>query len=157
MKIARHHIRSIVSGAGAGVVSTIVMTVPIAISARCGLIDRIPPEEVTARVAETALDDQQIPEPVISAVWPFTHLAYGALCGVLYRCVPRSLRPDRMGTGVVYGVGIWTANYFGYLPMLHLYPPPQRDAPARPIVMILAHMLFGAVLARLSPCPRRRR
>ena len=154
---ADHHrrIRSLLVGSLAGIASTAVMSVPIVIGDRVGLIDRMPPEVVHDQVIERATEETDVAPPANAAVWTVSHLAYGAVCGALYEAIPGSLRPDRLVTGVLYGLIVWAVGYLGYLPALHLYPSVKRDSGTRSAIMIGAHILFGGTLAGLTSLRRR--
>ena len=41
-------------------------------------------------------------------------------------------------------------SYSGWLPALHLMPPPEQDRPGRQPSMVAAHVVYGAVLGALS-------
>ncbi len=43
-------------------------------------------------------------------------------------------------TIVLFGVVFWI------IPLLGLMPPPDRDRPGRPVVMVLAHVVYGLTL-----------
>jgi hypothetical protein len=48
-------------------------------------------------------------------------------------------------------------SYQGWIPALGIMPPASEDRPDRPRVMLLAHLVYGAILgnivARRSPPP----
>jgi hypothetical protein len=56
----------------------------------------------------------------------------------------------RIAIGAVYGAAIWATMYGHVLPALGLMAPPERDRPGRPIVMLAAHLVYGAALGALT-------
>jgi hypothetical protein len=51
-----------------------------------------------------------------------------------------------MLVGIAYGTAIWATGYLGWVPALELMPPGPDDRRQRPLVMVVAHWLYGAVL-----------
>lgn len=48
----------------------------------------------------------------------------------------------------------WLVNYGGWIPVLGILPPPHRDRTDRQATMIVAHLVYGAVLGALAaPAP----
>jgi NAD(P)-dependent dehydrogenase (short-subunit alcohol dehydrogenase family) len=74
------------------------------------------------------------------------HFGFGASMGLLYGLLPERAR-TRAGGGS-FGLAVWAANYAGWLPQVGLMPEPSRDRMGRPTAMIVAHLVFGRVLAR---------
>ena len=56
--------------------------------------------------------------------------------------------------GVVYGLGVWAVSYKGWIPALGILPPPERDQPGRPVIMVAAHVVYGLVLGALVRAPK---
>ena len=50
---------------------------------------------------------------------------------------------------LVAAIGSFLGTIVGVLPGLKVMPPPQRDNPGRPPVMILVHVVYGATLGWL--------
>ncbi len=76
------------------------------------------------------------------------HFGFGGAAGAAYRALTDRLGPDRanVATGIAFGLAVWAATYKVAFPPLHLMPPPERDRPGRARTMILAHVVYGAVL-----------
>jgi hypothetical protein len=72
------------------------------------------------------------------------HLAYGAATGALLGLAAE--RP-RVATGAAYGVLIWAASYFGWVPALRLLKPANAHPQRRNLLMIAAHLVWGGVTA----------
>jgi hypothetical protein len=57
---------------------------------------------------------------------------------------------------VVTGLAVWAVSYQGWIPALGILPKASEDRPARPAVMVTAHVVYGAVLGALEERLRRR-
>ncbi len=75
------------------------------------------------------------------------HFAYGTTVGALY--VPFScIMPGRdLPKGLVFGVLVWAGSYLGWLPITGLLSPATRHPAARNALMIVAHLVWGTVIA----------
>jgi hypothetical protein len=82
------------------------------------------------------------------------HLGFGAVTGAAYALAPRIGPP--VLRGVVTALGVWAVSYQGWVPALGILPKASEDRPARPAVMIAAHVVYGAVLGGLEDRLRRR-
>ncbi len=139
--------RRMLHGALAGVIGTIVMTIPIPASQRLHLLHTPPPVEISANVARRTwlLPDRS--HRAFPIVWIGAHLGYGATCGIVYRLVRRFLPHSRPLAGLMFGFGVWAVSYLGVVPALRLYPWPTDDSRPRQIVMFVAHGIFGVTIA----------
>jgi hypothetical protein len=52
--------------------------------------------------------------------------------------------------GAGAGAAFWAINYWVVAPISGLMPPPDRDRPDRPLVMLIAHLVWGAISAVLG-------
>ena len=59
--------------------------------------------------------------------------------------------------GLGFGSALWAFNYIVAAPALDLFPPPWKDRPGRPPVMLAANALFGLVTAHAGRHERTRR
>ncbi len=60
------------------------------------------------------------------------------------------VRAQGVGSGVAFGVALYSGSYLGWLPALGLNPSEQGRPNARSGAMLLAHVVFGAVLGGFS-------
>lgn len=134
------------AGAIGGLLATVPMTLAMgALYRRLPQEERypLPPREITQNLlqkveADALLDEEQHVE--LSLV---SHFGYGALAGALYPATrQRVAHPLVYGSG--YGVAIWAASYFGWIPALHILPPPHRHPANRRRLMIAVHLVWGA-------------
>ena len=140
--------------ATAGAIATVAMSTVMVAGDRSGLMGEQPP----TLVSRHALRKLGIGKPRQDGprLAPLAHLGFGAAGGTLFG-LSRRLVPDlpRYLHGVLFGLGVWAVSYKGWIPALRILPPPERDRPGRPVVMVAAHVVYGLVLARLVQVPRR--
>jgi hypothetical protein len=112
-----------------------------------GLLNSQPPARITAALLD-ALGVQQRRGAVLGVSTTLLHLGFGASVGGVFALLHRSLRLPLLPAvqGVVYGGVVWVASYAGWIPALGILPPPMHDRPGRPVAMIAAHGVYGAVL-----------
>jgi hypothetical protein len=133
-----------VQGAAAGVAGTVAMTlVMYQLHRRLPPAERypLPPREITERAAGALghADQRTLPDASLNA-----HLAYGAVTGALLGLV--APRPG-VATGAAYGVFVWAASYFGWIPLLRVLKPANLHPRRRNLLMIAAHLVWGVATA----------
>ncbi len=135
-----------IRGSGAGALATVAMSVPILLARRSGLIDREPPHEITDTLTSRA--GLSLGGSELDVASTLAHLGFGATAGAVFAVATRRVggRRRRIGLGVLYGVGIWALAYPGILPRLGLVRTARQAGPARDLVMLAAHLVFGAIL-----------
>lgn len=139
--------QSTLLGAIGGVVGTTTMSAAMLAAKRAGLVGRLPPERITQRAFFKGLRRRHKRTKNVTAT--LLHFAFGAVggagFGVLQQYLPRAV--PRPLAGIAYGTMIWLVSYGGWIPALRLMPPVHRDRPDRPVVMVLAHWIYGATMA----------
>jgi hypothetical protein len=137
-----------IDGASGGAIATVAMSAVMIAGDRTGLMGEQPPTTIT----RFALGQAGVGRPSMAAslIAPFMHLAFGASGGVVFGLL-RRLVPGVPGglLGVTFGLAIWAVSYKGWIPALGILPPPEDDRSGRPIVMVVAHVVYGLVLGRL--------
>lgn len=138
-------------GAGAGVVSTLAMSALMYGAQRAGFTGKLPPKKITQRALERLRAPRS--RAADQAATFAGHLSYGSACGAFYNRSLRGrlLKNRPVAEGMLFGGLVWVVSYFGWVPALRIMPPPTKDRPGRSITMLLAHLVFGAVLGKLSP------
>jgi hypothetical protein len=133
-----------------GVVATVVMSVAMLGARRAGLIEDLPPELITLAALDGA-GAHKPDERTQDALAALLHMGFGSAAGALFGLSYRLARLPipAVAQGVVYGGLVWLASYAGWVPALGIMPPPARDEPRRPVVMVLAHWVYGGVLGAL--------
>lgn len=135
-----------VIGGGAG---TLVMTAAI-LTGEWLFRFRTPPKEITRNVLWRIGMPRAGSGATAGVIWVVAHEAYGMACGVGYALVRPRLPASRYAAGLMFGGAVWAVGYLGYLPALGLYPSPDEDRRSRTSVMVIAHAVFGVVLADME-------
>ncbi len=138
-------------GAVAGVVGTVAMSALMLAAGRVGLLGRQPPQAIAERAVQVGTGER-VPAPVGRALGVLTHLAFGGGAGVGYALLPRRLPPPVRGCS--WALAIYTAAYQGWVPALGALPPAEKDRRDRVAVMVLAHLVYGTVLAKTEQALR---
>lgn len=126
-------------GALAGLSATMAMT-----AAMRGLSKRLPygegyplpPRELTERLLPAS--DRSLPTLTV-----LSHFGYGAVAGALYGALTERYQKH----GIAYGLSVWAASYLGWIPGLQILKPATRHPAHRDLLMIAAHVVWGAALA----------
>ncbi len=120
----------------------------------------LPPQQITAKAARRIGLSANTP---MTPAWEFktylAHFAYGALAGSAFQQIAsrRDGTSAALAKGSAFGLAVWTLSYLGYLPALRILPPATRHPPKRNALMIVAHLIWGSVLALLVSRSARRR
>lgn len=110
----------------------------------------LPPREITMTVAEGAGVGRLLGERGRRELTLLGHFAYGALAGAAYGPLTRRWDAHPAVKGTVFGLGLWAASYAGWLPAVGIFPPPQREPARRNLLMIAAHVVWGAATGVLA-------
>lgn len=145
-----------VCGAAAGLVATVPMTVVME-ALRAALPAeqhrRMPPREIVDRTIDKTIENTgegaQLDRKDRVALTTLAHLAFGAAAGAIYGATVDRRRSSVLN-GVAYGLGVWAIAYGVGLPSLGLHPAAARDTNDRNEVLVASHMVWGAVLGKLT-------
>jgi putative membrane protein len=141
----------ILAGAVSGLAATAPMTIAMeTLFAELPLHQRqpLPPRGITMRLAQGMGIKHELNEPQRKALTLASHFSYGAAMGGLYASTVQPHLPGPLG-GAAFGLGVWAANYLGLLPATNLYPHAAHSARERNLLMIAAHVIWGASLGAL--------
>ena len=146
------------AGAVAGTLATGLMSAVMLGAKRIGLMGEMPPEKITARFLDR-LGWTSRSSRTQDLMATITHVGFGAAAGSLFAILERRLRPPAppVLAGVGFATGVWLVSYQGWVPALGIMAPPSRDRPGRPQSMLVAHLVFGAVLGALLGRPPKER
>ncbi|MBA3868933.1 MAG: DUF1440 domain-containing protein [Anaerolineae bacterium] len=132
----------------AGVISTTAMTVVMQ-----QLFSRLPPDEQyplppeeIATIAEVKVLGRTLNSEQHMAWTVFSHFGYGMTLAGIYSWIAERLPFTPIVSGVLYGLLVWAGSYMGWLPAFHVLRPATEFPPARRRLMIIAHIVWGAVL-----------
>lgn len=145
----RKDLMAVIDGGISGFIATLVMSVEMIGARRMGLMGVQPPERLSEDLLHAVgiHHNKEITQDLLAAV---LHLGFGssmgALFGVLHRRFP--LRKRAPLQGMVFGTALWAISYKGWIPALGVLPPPEHDRPDRPLVMVLAHWIYGGTLGK---------
>jgi putative membrane protein len=114
---------------------------------------RMPPREIVDQTVEKTVEHTgqgaELDQRDRAALATITHFAFGAAAGALYGAVVDSRRSSVL-KGVAYGLTVWALAYGVGLPSLGLHPAATRDTTDRNEVLIASHLVWGAVLGKLT-------
>jgi uncharacterized membrane protein YagU involved in acid resistance len=74
----------------------------------------------------------------------FSHFGYGAAAGALFAAI---LPRGGVLAGATYGTGVWVGSYLGWIPSVRILVSAVRHPAQRNILMIAAHLVWGAAMA----------
>jgi uncharacterized membrane protein YagU involved in acid resistance len=103
----------------------------------------LPPREVAEGLAVKAGVNRELSEAQIQNLALLLHFGYGAVTGAVFGLVAPRQRGAAMGAGALFGLGVWTVSYLGWLPALGVRHSPRWDPPARTKLMIASHLVWG--------------
>jgi glycine/D-amino acid oxidase-like deaminating enzyme/nitrite reductase/ring-hydroxylating ferredoxin subunit len=139
--------RSILRGAMGGAIATVAMSVALGVQKALGMTGQLPPKKI-ARGLRRRAGVFGVPRAADNAMAIAAHLGFGISAGALFGLMHRRARGLPAGSllGSAYGVAVWAASYYGWVPALGLMRAPHRDRSGRPASMVAAHVVFGSVL-----------
>jgi hypothetical protein len=143
----------LMEAAMAGIIATAPMTAAMVLIHRLlPPLQRYPlePYRITRRVARRlglggVLDDKgkQVAATAVA------HFGYGAAAGAIFPALLGWLPVSAVLAGMVYGLAVWIASYLGLMPALSILRPATKHPSHRNLLMIVAHLVWGAALGWL--------
>lgn len=103
--------------------------------------DELPPKQITNNVASGELS-----EPAADALSITAHFGFGATAGAGFSAVAGQSGLPAAAEGALYGLAVWGGAYLGLLPESGLYQRATEDRKSKTLVMIGAHVVWGAAL-----------
>ena len=143
-------------GSLAGLAATVPMSGFMLAAQRAGWLFQQAPERVTAESIEEASGHRPRGSS-LDALTAAAHLGFGLVAGALYAVTLGKRRVPRVPPGLrgaAFGTVVWVSSYWGILPSLGIMPPPHRDERSRPLVMLVAHWIYGGLLGVLVAARR---
>ena len=152
-------LREVAAGAAAGLLATVPMTVTMLVIQR--LLPRrqqstLEPRRITEGMLRRVDLKEDLSKKERDRVSVAAHFGYGATVGALYPLVEGVLPLPRGLRGPAYGLCVWAASYAGWLPAVDILPPPQRRPAGRNLLLIAAHLVWGATTEAVSEALSRR-
>lgn len=134
------------AGAIGGLLATVPMTLTMELlHRRLAREERypLPPREITQDIVQRTGHEKDLDEEQLARLSLLGHFGYGAVTGALYPLTRQHIdHPLVYGSG--YGIAVWAASYFGWVPALDILAPPNRHPVNRRRLMIVAHVVWGA-------------
>lgn len=136
-------------GAAAGVIATVPMTIvmeelhDVLPGEQPG---PLPPREVSEGIYEQLTRHDDARERDMQRMTVLLHYAFGGAAGALFPLMGWRRGPEAVGAGMIYGLTVWAGNYLGLLPALGVRHNARHDSTSRNVMMIAAHVVWGATL-----------
>jgi uncharacterized membrane protein YagU involved in acid resistance len=102
----------------------------------------LPPRVIT----ENAADMDGMDEGSRDAASLTAHFSFGAAAGVAYVPLAGKSGLPPAAEGALFGVAVWGASYLGLMPATGLYNSAKDEPAQRNLLMITAHLVWGASL-----------
>lgn len=141
------------AGAAAGMAATLPMTGAIALwQSRLPLSEQFaapPPHQVAMDTAKTLGIHSRFDfnERVLLTI--AAHFGYGAAAGALYGLATREDHASPALRGIGFGCAVWGGSYLGWLPAAGFRAAAHRMSLRRNLMMLGAHVVWGATLGIL--------
>ena len=144
--------KTLIDGAIAGFIATVPMSLVMLALQRMLPPQRqspLPPSEITERAAKRADVETAAQDPWHDLLTLISHFGFGATVGSLYGPLAQRAPFPKFASGFLFGLVVWFVSYQGWLPALRLLPPASKQPPKRNLIMIAAHLVWGASLGLL--------
>lgn len=106
----------------------------------------LPPRYITENAAATAGVSLGDSETEHKAGTLAAHFGYGTAAGVGYAAFAGKTGLHPATEGALYGLAVWGGSYLGLMPATGLYKSATEEPTARNLLMIAAHLVWGAAL-----------
>jgi uncharacterized membrane protein YagU involved in acid resistance len=110
----------------------------------------LPPEMITKDLARRAHVRHHLNKQLILGATTASHFGYGAAMGAAYGPLQKRIPLPSMAQGVLYGLLVWAPSYLGLLPLLGISASGQKEPLRRNLMMIAAHVIWGASLGAMA-------
>lgn len=138
-------------GALWGAIATVPMSAVMLAGERLGWMKEQPPKVLTEEALARADILDGTSDEGVAVVAVANHVAFGAAAGVCYALTRRLVPlPQAVPTGIAFGLGIWWASYRGWIPAMDILPAEQRPGRRAALIMVAAHVVYGATVGALS-------
>ncbi|MDQ6908839.1 MAG: DUF1440 domain-containing protein [Chloroflexota bacterium] len=139
--------KAVLDGALGGAIGTAGMSGLMLAAGKAGLMGEQPPDKIVGAALNAAgiHDTDEKARDALATVLHFAFgMGFGALFGPLHRRLP--FRAPGALHGMLFATLIWATSYQGWIPGLNIMPPASEDRPDRSRVMLLVHLVYGALL-----------
>ena len=134
-----------------GAIAAMAMTGMRVLTVELGLLKESPPQGIVRQRARRLI--RRAPRRHRRAVIELAHWGYGAVGGVGFALLPKSVRRRRRWVGPIYGLLIWLGFELGIAPLLGLREARESRLVER-AALAADHVLYGLVLSEIRARPR---
>lgn len=139
-------------GALAGLIATLPMSITMLVLHR--MLPRserypLPPEQITGEIADRIGAESAGRGLLRDIMSVIAHFSFGASAGSLFVPFKKYSPLPSILSGMLYGLIVWFVSYQGWIPRAKILPPASEHPARRNVLMILAHLVWGSVLALL--------
>lgn len=110
---------------------------------------RMPPREIVDRTVDKSGLGAEVDRGDRQLLTTAAHFAFGTFAGALYGSLIDSPKSTPL-KGMAYGLAVWALAYGVGLPSLGLHRAAADDTEDRNAVLVLSHVVWGAILGKLS-------
>lgn len=138
--------RRVVDGATVSLLGSTVMGGLMVAADAANLMNQPPPFAVTRQMMKKfRMKPRGRAVPIATAL---AHFGYGAVLGSIFGIFGSRInsRAARVAAGAGFGAAAWAASYAGWIPAVGWVPFPTKDRMSQQLVMLGAHVVFGAIL-----------
>jgi hypothetical protein len=142
----------LLKGALAGCIATGPMTVAMLLMHRFLPGEQryaLPPTLITRRLTGGKGPFARLGSHENKALTYLMHFGFGTTFGAMFALLPRQLPLPAPLRGMLFALGVWAGSYLGWIPAAQILSPATKHPAERNALMIIAHVVWGAVLALL--------
>ena len=144
----------LLSAAIAGCAATLPMTIVMTLwRKRLPWLEQgsLPPRKITEHLLDAVHVGQELSEPQKQTLTVVSHFGYGTAAGSVFGLMPRPASAlGAVSSGMVFGLGVWTGSYLGWLPAVGLHRSATEEPAGRNLLMLTAHLVWGGSLGLLT-------
>lgn len=116
----------------------------------------LPPRVITENLADSSGAGNDTDEGTLKAATLAGHFSFGAAAGVAYVPLAGKSGLPAAAEGALFGLAVWGGSYLGLMPATGLYQSAREEPGPRNLLMITAHVVWGASLGILYDVLRKR-
>jgi uncharacterized membrane protein YagU involved in acid resistance len=110
----------------------------------------LPPEIITKELAHRAHVRHHMNKIEVLGATMVSHFGYGVAMGTVYGPLARRISLPGVIKGVLFGLFIWAASYFGLSPLFGMSESGHREPGRRNLMMIAAHVVWGSSMGLIA-------
>ena len=145
----------LLQGAAAGIVGTAAMSAAMMLFKKSGALKtEVMPKRITGNLVCKAGLRNKLPPPTFECAWIASHFAYGATWSALVNVfAAKKIRAQPYVSGTALGGALWALSYLGWVPLVGLYPPVNKEPShrqqpgTRVAAEIALHLVYGLATA----------